>query len=259
MVLRTRTMSTKVESDPTISRAFDRESWGYEARWECSPLVQFWRARVLGRVLAAVPPGGRIADLGGGTGADAVVLAAAGRFMRVADVSPGMVRVARSRGVDAVVADLADAPAVLGGGHDAVLANFGVLNCLPSLDGLGERVNGLVAPGGHVVLVWMSRHCPVDTLACLVRGRRPRRGRPSAEVGGLTVPLRWWSVAEVRAALPQGAEVLAVEAIGLFDPAPDLGGRLGRRSVWERRVATLPGLRALGDHTLLHARLPGRA
>lgn len=256
MVLRPGIMSTKGTTDPAISRAFDREAGGYAARWERSPLVQYWRCRVLARVLGAVPAGGRVADLGCGPGADAAALSAAGLRVVGIDVSPGMVALARARGVAAEVGSWAEAPARLGGGHDACLSNFGVLNCLDSLGGLGAVVRALVRPGGHVVLVWMSRHCPAETVACLARGRRPRRGRPEADVRGVRVPLRWWSVAEVVAALGPGVTVRRVEALGLLDAPPDLGGRLGRRSAAEPWLSGWPGLRHLGDHTLLHATLP---
>ncbi|MSQ00586.1 MAG: methyltransferase domain-containing protein [Myxococcales bacterium] len=246
-------MSTRGVTDSTILRAFDREAGGYAERWDVSPLVQFWRGRVLARVLAAVPFGARVADLGCGIGTDARLLVAGGYRVMALDGSGEMVARARARGVPALVAPLAEAPSALGGGYDAVVCNFGVLNCLGSLAPLSAAVGGLLGPGGHIFLVWMSRHCPADSLARVRRGLRPRRGRRQATVAGVQVELTWWSVAEVVAALGRSVRVRRVEAVGLLDPPPDLGGRLGWRSAAEVRVASLPGLRHLGDHTLVHA------
>lgn len=246
-------MSTTIGPSPAISHAFDREAEGYAATWDASPIVQIWRGRILAAVLTRVPSGGRIVDLGCGTGTDAVALRACGYAVRGVDASPGMVREARARGVDAEVGSWAEA-ARLGGGHDAALSDFGVLNCAPDLGGPAAALAALVAPGGWAFLVWMSPRCPRETLARLARGQRPRRGRPTAQVAGVSVPLRWWTVAEVTAALHPAFTVEHVEAIGLLDTAPDLGGRPGRLTRWEPALAALPGLRTLGDHTLLVAR-----
>ncbi len=169
------------------------------------------------------------------------------------DVSGEMVARSRAHGVDAVAAPLQDAHLALGGDYDAVLCNFGVLNCLPSLEPLAAAIGGILRPGGQVFLVWMSRHCPADSLARLRRGLLPRRGRRQANVSGVEVPLRWWSVGEVVTALGPAFRVRGIEAIGLLDPPPDVGGTLGWRSAAEITVALLPGLRHLGDHTLVHA------
>ncbi len=240
-------------TDTAILRAFDREAGGYAERWDSSPLVRLWRGRVLARVLAAVPPGARVADVGCGIGTDARLLQAGGRRVMALDASDEMAAHARLRGVVAVAAPLHQAPVVLGGSYDAVLCNFGVLNCLASLTALTTVVDGLLGPGGQVFAVWMSRHCPADSLARLGHGRLPRRGRPQATVSGVEVPLRWWSVAQVVAALGPSMRVRRVEAIGLLNPPPDLGGTLGWRSTAEAVVASLPVLCRLGDHTLVHA------
>ena len=188
--------------------------------------------------------------MGAGSGADAAVLAAAGCSVIAIEPSAGMRRVALERGVLARAGSFADAPALAGPGHDRVLLNFGVLNCFLSLDLLGPTLTALLRVGGRAVLVWMSRRCPVDTLSRLARGQRPRRGRPAAVVAGVSIPVRWWRVADIEAALGPAFRIRHVEAIGLLVPSPDLGGAPGRRSAFEPAVAALPVLRGWGDHTL---------
>lgn len=254
MVLRPGIMSRIPTAMPETSRAFDREAEGYVERWDRSPIVPFWRARVLAGVVQRTPPGGRIADLGLGTGADAVCLLAAGFAVAGIDASPGMVAVARSRGVSASFGRMDEASALLGRGFDTVLSNFGMLNCLTTAEALaafGRELSHLLRPGGTAVLVWMSRHCPADSVARLLHLQRPRRGRPFAQVSGVRIPIAWWSVQDVQRVLEPDFSVISVEAIGLLDPPPDVGGRPGRRTTFEPWIAALPGVRHLGDHTLM--------
>lgn len=180
-----------------------------------------------------------------------MALIAAGHAVTAIDASPGMVAECRRRGVAAEVCTLADAPARFGPRFAAVLLDFGVLNCLPELRGFAAAIEGLVAPGGFVAAVWMSRSCPAETVARLRRGQRPRRGRPEAQVSGVAIPLTWWSSDEVARSLGPTWDIVHREAIGLLNPPPDVGGAPSRLTRWEPYFAGLPGLRDRGDHTLL--------
>lgn len=216
--------------------------------------MQIWRGRVLASLLGTLSVPADVLDLGCGIGTDAVALAAAGHRVTAIDASPAMVERARARGVAAEVLSLEEAGARFGASFDAVVSDFGVLNCLSSLAPVARTLSAVLRPGGVAALVWMSRHCPVDSLACLARGRAPRRGRAEATVQGVKVPLQWWTAAAVAAALGPDFQVVRREAIGLLDPPPDVGGRPRRRTRVEPHLARLPGLRDLGDHTLLLAR-----
>ena len=254
MVLRRGRMSTSAPpgfAEP--SPAFDAESAGYRVNWDSRPIVRNWRGRVLAAVMEGANAGMRVVDIGAGAGADTSALRASGCVVIAVEPSEGMRAAAATRGVLPLAGSLSSAPAQVGGGHDVVLLNFGVLNCISSLGGLREALAGMLAVGGRAVLVWMSPRCPVDTLARLVRGQRPRRGRPVAIVAGHPVPVSWWTVSEVTRALMPDFVVRRVEAVGLLVPSPDLGGEPGLRSAVEPWFARLPTLREWGDHTLLVA------
>ncbi len=247
-------MSTPFPFAPVgASPAFDREALHYRLNWDTKPIVGIWRGRVLAEVLAGARCGVRVVDIGSGSGADAAALTAAGCSVTAVEPSAGMRAVAAQRGVNALAGDLAALPALVLAPFDVALLNFGVLNCVPALEGLEARLREMLVLGGRVVLVWMSARCPVDTLACLVRGRRPRRRRPQAIVAGRAIPVFWWSVAEVTAALGSSFRVRRVEALGLLVPSPELGGRPGLRSAIDPWLSRLPLLREWGDHTLLVA------
>ena len=248
MVLRCIPVSTNPETTEPISHAFDREAVGYSARWDSRPAVRVFRARVLAAVVRAVQPPARVLDLGCGVGTDARLLTALGYDVRGIDVSAEMVARARERGVNADVGSVQE----LGehGSFEVVLSNFGVLNCVPT-DGAARAVRRVLAPGGAFVCVTISRHCPAEQLALVGRGRWPfRRGRTTA-VRGVPVRLVYPSPQDWLRALGSGFHRERVEGLGVFVAPPDLGGRPGVGTAIEARLATCPGLRTLGDHTLI--------
>lgn len=230
---------------------FDRHATGYRAGWDAHPLVRLQRARVWAACARHFRPGGEIVDVGCGPGTDALGLAALGYRVRACDASPGMVAVARGRGVDARVLP-AERVGELGE-VDGVLSDFGALNCV-DLDAFGRALR--LRPGGVLVAVVMGPACPAETVALLTRGRVreawSRRRRTEVPLEGGTVRVRWLRPRDL-AALP-GLEVVHVEALGVLHPPADLGGRAGRRARWDALAGRLPGLRGWGDHTLVVAR-----
>jgi hypothetical protein len=74
------------------------------------------------------------------------------------DSAPGMIEIARSRGVDArqmAVEELAS----LKGSFDGAISNFGALNCVTDLGAVSESLAGLVRPRGKLALCVLSRYC----------------------------------------------------------------------------------------------------
>ena len=236
-----------------FSPAFDREAAAYRTRWDRSPIVPFWRARILTALTAGQPAGARVLDLGCGTGVDAALLTAAGHRVVGIDGSPGMVALARAGGVDARLGDVLDAQRLVGSAFDLALLNFGVVNCLESLDPLVRTLEAVVRPRGRVALVAMSPRCPAESARRALRLQRPRRGRRQAEVSGTTVPCFWWTLGQIRQALRPGFRVTHVEALGLLTAGPDLGARPGAGETMQTRLGSLPVLREWGDHTLIVA------
>ena len=114
---------------------------------------QVWRE--IDRLFKA---GDRVLDLGCGTGDDAVHLMSRGVSALGIDSAPGMVEIARTRGVAAkrmaieVLGSLEDV-------FDGAISNFGALNCVADLDKLSEELARLVRPQGKLALCVMSRFC----------------------------------------------------------------------------------------------------
>ncbi len=230
-----------------FSHAFDREAEGYAVRWNSRLRVRHWRARIAAAAIVAVPPPARVLDVGCGDGADASVFAAAGYDVHGIDVSPAMVARARARGVQAEVGAAESLPLST---YDVLLANFGVVNCLPTLEGVAREAERVIRPGGVVMLVTMCRHAPAETLSRVARGRWPRR-RGEAEVAGQRVPVYYRDPGELIDAFGPAFEVQRVEGLGVLVPPPDEGGSGARLAGLDALVSRLPLARRLGDHALV--------
>lgn len=103
-----------------------------------------------GELLACVPPGSRVLDVGCGSGHVAAVLVGAGHVVHAVDPDPQMVALATSRSAaDVRRGGLPDLP-YDAASFDAVVANF-VLNHVDDPRAAARGLAAVTRPGGHVV------------------------------------------------------------------------------------------------------------
>lgn len=126
-------------------------------------------------------PAASVLDLGCGPGTDLAWFAARypGRHYAGIDVSPRMVDLARAkladRGVRVARGCAEDVPRVFPGEHfDLIYSFFGPLNTEPDLDRAVGALTQAVAPGGVLVLTFVSRTFVLDAAVHLLRGRLGR-------------------------------------------------------------------------------------
>lgn len=251
-----------------IPEAFDSFAPGYDAGFSHRPPGRWLREAVWRQLKPFLRPGMSALDLGCGTGEDAVWLAKAGCQVTAADSSPAMLEVTRRKaeqsGVSDRIATLAfdiNQPVEFGSQFDFVLSNFGALNCATDLTPLGAVLRGAIAPQGVVATNVMGRFCAWETLWHGLRLRRAAfrrwRGRATADIGGTTIPIRYWSSAEIAKALGPDFRIEIVCGIGVFLPPSYLFQRLERRpclfgllSHWETRFAGYALPARMADHQL---------
>src|SRR5690242_1619029 len=77
--------------------AFDAVARAFDERFGAWASVAAQRRAVRRALLRTLPPGGRVLELGGGTGEDAAFLASHGYKVLLTDPSPAMVALARSK------------------------------------------------------------------------------------------------------------------------------------------------------------------
>lgn len=139
----------KVSEEAALSaQAFDAIGERYEAAFGSNEV----QVGVVEGLLARLPPGARVLDLGCGTGRPTVAqLAAAGCVVTGVDISEEMLRLARARvpGATFVCGDIlsVDFPE---GSFDGITCFFVLLMLRRAeMDGMLRRIHDLLVPGGH--------------------------------------------------------------------------------------------------------------
>lgn len=271
-------MRAAADSRPATVRAFDRMAADYD-RIAAGDLFVRLRARTHRAYVRRIASGARVLEIGCGTGIDTAFLASRGAWVVACDPSEEMVsrtlrRLAREHlDARAVVmpCGLDDLPAYLDalaepGGFDAIVSNFGALNCVEHLAPLGVLVRRHLRPGGIVLVSVMTRLCLFELCYFIATGRPARAlrrmGSPvvCVPVAGIEVPTFYHTVGDLRRCVGREARLVTVEGIGVALPPPYFEPRWARLPVFSRRAAVLVDralarwapFNRLGDHVLLH-------
>jgi len=181
------------------AQAFDSIAPVFDHRFGQWLSVAAQRRAVRTALLEAFPAAGRILELGGGTGLDALFLAEHGFDLCLTDASPAMVAAATARlasyNAQTEVAAGEDyekfASRYLADGgekFDGAFSNFAPLNCILDLQPVARGLARLLKPGAPALLVVFGTCCPGEWITELLRGhpdralRRFSRGKISARL-----------------------------------------------------------------------------
>jgi SAM-dependent methyltransferase len=179
--------------------AFDAIAASFDSRFGAWLSVAAQRRAVRCTLLQRFPAGGRILEVGGGTGEDASFLAQCGFRVHLTDSSPAMVSVARSKlakfhaKAEVVAAEEMDefATRYLASDEtnfDGAFSNFAPLNCVVDLAPTARGLARLLKHGAPAILVFFGTLCPGEMVTELLRGRphlalrRLRRGQIPARL-----------------------------------------------------------------------------
>jgi SAM-dependent methyltransferase len=253
-------------------RAFDGVAADYDGPSGNNEIVQYMRERLQRIVLANAPVGGRLLDLGCGTGLDAAFFAERGYHVLGIDSSPLMVGRSANRVREAGLSgrahfrnlgfpELATLRPLL---FDLIYSNLGPINCAPNLPLLLRDCSALLRPGGCLIVSVIGRLCPWEIAYYAGQGNlarttfRRQLGFVPVHLGDGVVWTRYYSPAELASAARGEFTVRSYRSLGLLVPPPYLLGfyrRIGPlRAVltWlEDRVGGWPVGRDLGDHFLM--------
>jgi SAM-dependent methyltransferase len=252
--------------------AFDRVASTYDAQFTHTKIGQAQREQVWNALLSAFPVGSRILELNCGTGKDARFLAKQGRSVVACDASTAMIEVAqrngRNEGQFPNIDHLCLPNEEIGSlavqkPFDGAFSNFSGLNCLPDLLQVARDLANLIKPEGRLLICLWSRVCAAEILWYLLHGQSKkavRRFQPkaSARLGGLTIPVTYHAVSDLRRSFSPWFALRSRRAIGLFVP-PSYAEQwisqntrvLAGLKLLDHACARLPLLRDLGDHLLL--------
>lgn len=247
----------------------------YDREFGENPLAQRMRELVWREIFSRLHASATVLDLGCGTGIDAAELASRGHRVVAVDGASAMLAEVRKKQerlrlgrIETVQVDLNDSAArrrlFARFDPDAVLANFGVLNCVEDLKGLAAELAELLLPGGLVFAVVMGKLCLWDVLYHALRLRPARAverllpGPVAVPVVGKAIPVRYYRPARLCRTFAPWFRALARRGLGAFLPPPYLAPPLAAKPALMRRLGTLEErwgadwpARALGDHFLV--------
>lgn len=250
--------------------AFDHVAGHYDQDATDQPVSRWIRGQVWQRLAVLFPPGAHVLELGCGTGADALWLAARGVRVLATDASPAMLELvaekARRAGLAHLISlrqlDLAaaarwDLPAAI---FDGATSNYGPLNCIAEWRTLGSALAGAVKPGGWLGFAIMGPFCLWETawhlLHCDWRTATRRwRGQSIATLGGVSFPVYYPSPRRFTRELGPAFTRQRLAGLGVFLPPSDLYAPLARRPRLANRLRRLEQwattqwpLQYVGDH-----------
>ena len=216
------------------STAFDSASDHYDEMFTETVLGRWLRRGVWERLAEVVLQGHRVLELNGGTGEDACWLARRTAHVTCTDASPRMLEVAARKIADngledrisLQLLDLNDLPlrGRFAGPFEAVVSNFGGLNCVVDRRRLADWLAERTQPGAHVILTVMGPFCPWEMAIfgftrptqCLRRWRR--NGVAGSTGGGATVPVFYPSPSQLTADFGRWFERVKLTGLGVVLP-----------------------------------------
>lgn len=249
-----------------VADAFDAIAPQFAGVYENETTVRL-RERVYATIVSVVPRGSSILDINCGTGIDAWALSQAGFSVTGADLSPGMLAEARRRrdrdtvAPEFVQCSFDDLSPLKGRLYDLVLSNFGGLNCVGAVAPVLAQVAAVVRPGRYFFAVVMPAFSLWEIMAGLLRFspsqafRRFSKSVQATGFAGRTFPVFYHPL---RGFLKEGAEwfePISVRGAWVISPPPHAKSFRRRfphlsdtLDQLEERIATLPGIRGMGDH-----------
>lgn len=256
--------------------AFEAIAPVFDDRFGAWRSVTAQRKAVRTALLQRFPAGGRVLEIGGGTGEDAVFLAERGFRVLLTDASPAMVDIAgrklsRLGSCARVVAceeiERLSEERLLGGEplFDGAFSNFAPLNCVHDIGSVGKGLASLLKPGASVMLVLFGTCCVSEMFVETLRGRpsnafrRFRRGAAPAKLARRNFEIFYHRLSDLRRAFQPWFELERTIGIGIAVPPsaaePWISSHprlLAGMEVFDRVMAG--SLASFGDHVLYQFR-----
>jgi 2-polyprenyl-3-methyl-5-hydroxy-6-metoxy-1,4-benzoquinol methylase len=253
--------------------AFDSVAADYDGDRGNNELIQDMRNSVWQRLDEVFPSGGRLIDIGCGTGLDAVRMARRGHHVTAIDWSTQMVSRTAERARLEAVTDRVNCLAVGAhelarlegdGTYDGAYSNLGPLNCVPDLESVSQQCARLLKPSGLLLFTVIGRVCPWEFIHYGLRGRWARariRFAPDFVAVGMnrkTIWTHYYRPREFYRHFEREFELDGYHGLCTFAPPPYLTWVKNKhpalyRSLWrlDRLTSDWPMLRDMGDHFLI--------
>ena len=253
----------------SVLEAFDSIAAVFDSQFE-NDITRRLRAIIYREAERYLPPAGTILDINCGTGIDALYFLQRGYRVTANDVSPEMIAHTRRKiaplypQAEFRTGSFEDLGSISGPAFDAVLSNFGGLNCVRDLGPLARVSGSLVRPGGVAVMIVMPPASLWELAAGMVRGkpraafRRMLPGTTATGFNGKTFAVFYHSPSSVLSAFRPWFRLRSLRGLSVVSPPPHA---TRFRSAFPRFsrllesadevLARLPLIRSMGDHWLM--------
>jgi ubiquinone/menaquinone biosynthesis C-methylase UbiE len=230
------------------------------------------RSLVHGVYLKYIPKGSSILELNAGTGVDAVFLAEQGYKVYATDISDVMINEIQAKvkeqkaktSLKTETLSFDEISAIIENDFDAVVSNFGGLNCINDFSKLSGDIAAKLKPNGLFIAVVMNKICPWEMFFYIVTlkfgeaFRRFRKNGIMAELNGEKVLTYYFTPGEFTAAFSRNFTKVKLYSLGLKTPPPYLLGIYNRLKplvkFWmklDEIFMGLPILNQMGDHFII--------
>lgn len=263
-----------------VREAFDSVALAYDRRFDSSELNSFMRSASLQLIDSLFQPGGRVLDVGCGTGREAIHLANRGVRVVATDISPRMTQLATAKAKEAGVAKMVDVRTMPandlyrlkdeGMVFDGAFSSFGALNCEPNLRAVAAGLASLLTAGSPLIVTMVNRLCLSELVIYSLAGRPSKALRRLATpatislTNGAGLEIYLHTLHDAVDAFAPHFTLIKSRGLLVFLPPPDLEGYWqgfgALRTPALRMEQSLAGhspFTALGDHYLLHLRRVG--
>lgn len=250
--------------------AFNAIASEYDSRDNQNLILQWMRKLVHGVYLKYIPKGSSILELNAGTGVDAVFLAERGYNVFATDISEEMIGIIQSKSksekakIEAKTLSFDEISTIAENNFDAVVSNFGGLNCINEFEKLSGDLAAKLKPGGLFIAVVMNKICPWEIFYYIVTlkfgeaFRRFKKQGIMAELNGEKVLTYYFTPGEFASAFSRKFTTVKLLSLGLKTPPPYLLGIYNRLKplvkLWmklDEIFMALPLFNRFGDHFII--------
>jgi ubiquinone/menaquinone biosynthesis C-methylase UbiE len=215
------------------SEAFTKQSKVFDNLYGDDQIIQYKRQRVREHILKYARQNSSMLELNCGTGEDALFFAGKGFKVHATDISSGMLdelkkKIGEKNFENSISIEQCSFTELellqAKQSFDYIYSNFGGLNCTKELEKVLRAFEKLLAPGGVVTLVIISKFCLWETLL-LFRGKFKTafrrlfatRGR-RAHVEGSFFKCWYYSPSFIKSRLQDQYELLSLEGLCTIVP-----------------------------------------
>lgn len=221
----------KIPESFLMEESFSHVANAYDRNFTHTSIGLKQRQQVHKSVLALLNRKMSVLEINGGTGEDALFLAAHCDSVLTTDISPEMLSIAKAKtahlqNVETLVLDINKLEGTMDKQYDLIFSNFGGLNCLSprELNNFISTALNLLAPKGFLIAVIMGRKTLWERFYFWIKKdyqeskRRRNKSAVETNVERKKVSTWYYSPQEIEAMSPKSLRLVQLKPIGLFVP-----------------------------------------